>query len=98
MDGTQTPDLADVVLFLGSFTGVDDIVCLSDNKRYQFIPPTTGTRWKGDNSKEKHIDTILCLTFGEHLFSPEGWVIGSSSDSDVCDLQFAKDNQTGISR
>lgn len=98
MDRTQTPGLADVVLFLGHFTGVEDIVSLSDNKRYQFIPPTTGTRWKGDKPREKLTGAILCLTFGEHLFSPEGWVMGSSPDSDVCDLQLAKNNQTGISR
>lgn len=98
MDGTQTPNLADVVLFLGYFTGVDDIISLSDNKRYHFIPPKNGTRWKGDKPKEECIGDILCLTFGEHLFSPEGWVMGSSPDSDVCDVQLAKDNQTGISR
>lgn len=98
MDKIESPGLADIVLFLGSFTGINNIVSLSDNKRYQFIPPTSGTRWKGDKPEEEHTGALLCLTFGEHLFSPEGWVLGSSSDSDVCDLQLAKDNKTGVSR
>ncbi|SPJ75439.1 uncharacterized protein FTOL_05170 [Fusarium torulosum] len=91
-------DLANVVLFLGSFTGVDDIVALSENKRYQFWPPVTCTRWKGRRPAEEPIGPFLCLKFEDHLFSPEGWVFGSLPDPDKCDLQLSKDNSTGISR
>ena len=31
------------------------------------------------------------------MYSPQGWVLGSSDDSDICDLQLAKDNTTGVS-
>ncbi|RBR04170.1 uncharacterized protein FIESC28_11619 [Fusarium coffeatum] len=100
MDETNpTLDLAGVVLFLGSFTGVDDIVSLSDNERYHFSPPATaGAGWKGRKLTQEPKGPFLCLTFGRHLFSPEGWVFGSSSDPDICDVQLAKDNSTGISR
>ncbi|RYC81676.1 hypothetical protein BFJ63_vAg15428 [Fusarium oxysporum f. sp. narcissi] len=95
---TDSLDLANVVLFLGSFNGIDDIVSLSDNKRYHIIPPAASARWEGNESLKGLTGPILCLTFGKHLFSPEGWVLGSSPDPDLCDLQLSKDNSTGISR
>ncbi|KAI5862315.1 hypothetical protein GGS23DRAFT_605630 [Durotheca rogersii] len=52
----------------------------------------------GGESEEHHKGPLLCLAFGEHIFSPEGWILGSAADTDTCDLQLAKDNTTGISR
>ena len=100
MLATKTPDLSKAALFLGSFVGVDDILNMSENSRYEFQPPATDAdiSWRGGQCKEELKPPILCLMIGEHLFDPRGWVIGSHSDSDECDLQVAKNNQTGISR
>lgn len=94
-------DLSKVVLILGSFVGVNDILKLSENSRYEFLPPTgdADVSWKGGQSEEQELEPpFLCLTIREYLFDPQGWVLGSHSDSDECDLQLAVNNQTGISR
>lgn len=101
MSTAKSVDLSKVVVFLGSFDGVDDILKLSENSRYEFVPPTGGTNtsWMGDQSDELELKPpFMCLTIGEHLFDPQGWVLGSHGDSDKCDLQVAENNQTGISR
>lgn len=95
-------DPSDVVLILGNIQGTPDIVALSDNWRYESILPSR------DDGSDAHIwhdqestqskGPFLCLTFGQHMYSPQGWVVGSSPDSDDCDLQVAEDNQTGVSR
>ncbi|GAO17423.1 uncharacterized protein UV8b_06032 [Ustilaginoidea virens] len=92
----QPNDFAKIVLILGSFVGVDGILGLSENSRYAFHPPADDA-WKGGQTQELK-PPFLCLVFGEHLFDPLGWVVGSDGDSDKCDLQVAETNQTGISR
>lgn len=95
MATTEAMDLSHIVLLLGNIMGTSNILKLSKNSRYEFKgrPPT----WKGFQSEELDAP-FLCLRFGKHMFSPQGWVIGSSSDSDECDLQLARDNRTGVSR
>jgi hypothetical protein len=96
----KSDDLAKIVLILGSFVGVDNILGLSENSRYEFQPPQDGQPghgWKGGQTQQL-TPPFLCLRIGEHLFDPLGWVIGSDSDSDKCDVQVAENNQTGISR
>lgn len=103
MATTGVVDLANIVLILGSFKGASNILELSENSRYEFTPPGSDVdpqaNWKGGQSEQQELKApFLCLTFGEHLYSPEGWVAGSSADTDACDLQLAKNNQAGISR
>ncbi|TWU70533.1 hypothetical protein ED733_000309 [Metarhizium rileyi] len=90
-----------VVVILGSFVGVNDILKLSENSRYEFRPSTgnADTSWKGGQPREQELNRpFLALTIGEHLYDPRGWVLGSDRDSDECDLQLAETNQMGISR
>lgn len=54
--------------------------------------------WKGGQEEEQLKGPCLCLRFGYHLFSPDGWVLGCDADAEKCDVQIAKDNTTGISR
>lgn len=95
-------DLANVVLILGSFTGVPDLLDLSENARYEFTPPNNGTDlnedWKRTDLELKPTPPFAALCFGEHLYTPQGWVVGSSNDADACDLRLAETNKTGISR
>lgn len=93
---SRPDNFAKVVLMLGSFVGVDDILGLSENSRYAFRPPGDDA-WKGGQTQEL-TPPFLRLEVKEHLFDPLGWVIGSDSDSDKCDLQVSETNQTGISR
>ncbi|KID82661.1 Calcium/calmodulin-dependent protein kinase type IV [Metarhizium guizhouense ARSEF 977] len=98
---TDVVDNAKVVLILGNFVGADDILSWSDNARFQFNPSmnATGTSWKGGEIDEQELKQLfLCLRIGENLFDPAGWVLGSHDDSDICDIQIATTNQTGISR
>ena len=101
MATTNAVDLSGIVLLLGNIVGSDKIFELSDNSRYEFQPPEGNNdgpvNWRGDQS-DKLTSPFLGLVFGKHMFSPLGWVIGSSDDSDKCDLQLAKDNTTGVSR
>ena len=32
------------------------------------------------------------------MYSPQGWICGSSDDTDICDFQLAHNNQTGVSK
>ncbi|OAA34203.1 Calcium/calmodulin-dependent protein kinase type IV [Metarhizium rileyi] len=101
MSTHETVDLSKVVVILGSFVGVNDILKLSENSRYEFRPPTgnADTSWKGGQPREQELNRpFLALTIGEHLYDPRGWVLGSDRDSDECDLQLAETNQMGISR
>ncbi|OAA34638.1 Protein kinase-like domain protein [Metarhizium rileyi] len=99
---TPTPiDFTDIVLLLANFTGVDDILELSNNLTYSFTPPSNAedpnAAWLGQ-LRDKPKGHILCLKFGEHIFSAEGWVFGSAPDTDAADVQLALDNRTGVSK
>lgn len=102
MAAVTPADLASIVLLLGDFTGVDNIIELSENTRYKFTPPPSNnadpnTNWLGDFTE--HLKgPILCLAFGQDIFSPQGWVGGSADDTDAADIQLAPDNRTGVSR
>lgn len=103
MAATGVLDLANIVLILGSFKGAPNMLELSENSRYELTPPSSDVdpqaNWKGEQSEQQELRApFLCLIFGEHLYSPEGWVASSSADTDACDLQLPKNNQTGISR
>ena len=101
MTTTKDVDPSHIVLLLGTFVGLDNILDLSDNQRYDFHPPEGNVgglaNWKGDQA-DQLTAPFLSLVFGEHMFSPQGWVLGSLDDSNKCDLQVAKDNTTGVSR
>ena len=101
MTTTEAVDLSNIVLLLGNIVGTDKILELSDNSRYEFHLPESNNdgpvNWMGDQS-DKLTAPFLALVFGNHMFSPLGWVIGSSDDTDKCDLQLAKGNTTGVSR
>ncbi|KID93610.1 Calcium/calmodulin-dependent protein kinase type IV, partial [Metarhizium majus ARSEF 297] len=100
MTSPQDIDLCRIVLILGSFECVDEIHELSDNKRYLFLPPNNSDNaaWRGGQSDAHLKPPFFCLTIGEHLFDPTGWILGSHGDSEVCDFQIAGDNQSRISR
>ncbi|ODA79181.1 hypothetical protein RJ55_04773 [Drechmeria coniospora] len=99
---TDQPSLARVVLFLcfGKGSGLDDVLALSENRRYHFAPNdvTDEARWRGGQERRHTEGAVLQLTFGEYMYSPEGWVLGSDTDTDNCDLQISENNETGISR
>lgn len=99
MSTTEVRDLSKVVLIFGTFVGQDDVLDLSDNTRYKFSPPSSDSdaSWRGGLPGGSLRPPFLCLTIGEHLFDPQGWVFGSHADSDVCDVQLVKNNQTGVS-
>ena len=101
MASIREVDLSSIVLLLGDVVGTDGILELSDNSRYAFHPPAYVDNalagWKGNQSIQIAAP-FLSLAFGKHMYSPQGWVLGSSDDSDTCDLQLAKDNTSGISR
>ncbi|KAL7953867.1 hypothetical protein V8C34DRAFT_295942 [Trichoderma compactum] len=101
MSTTTSADLTDVVLFLANFTGIPNIIYLSDNAAFEFEPPSTDVdsdaAWLGELSEEP-TPPILCLKFGKNMFSSEGWVGGSSPDTDAADIQLAPDNRTGVSK
>ncbi|KID85244.1 Calcium/calmodulin-dependent protein kinase type IV, partial [Metarhizium majus ARSEF 297] len=94
-------DLTDIVLLLADFTGVDDILKLSNNSAYSFTPPSNaedpGAAWLGQLSAVPK-GPILCLKFGQGMFSAEGWVFGSAPDTDAADIQLSVDNSTGVSK
>jgi len=89
MATSEAADLARVVLLLGSIVTTDAILELSENRRYEFKPPEDnddGTaNWKGVQSEELDAP-FFRLTFGEHMYSPKGWLVGSSDDTDKCDF------------
>lgn len=98
---SSVSDLSRTLLLLGSFSGIRNILDLSDNARYEFkLPRGDDERladWSG-NQSETLIAPVLALMFGEHMYSPQGWIFGSSDDSDKCDVQLATNNTTVISR
>lgn len=99
MATTKGEDLANIVLILGNFVGTPNILELSDNSRYEFTlsgDKDDDASWKGGQAEELAAP-LLCLKFGENMYSPQGWVLGSLDDTDRCDLQLAKNNETGIS-
>lgn len=97
---TEVKDLANIVLILGNFVGTPNILALSENSRFKFTPPcdeNDNASWKGGQAGELAAP-LVCLKFGENIYSPHGWVLGSSDNTDRCDLQIAENNKTGISR
>jgi hypothetical protein len=75
----QVP-LPEVVLFLGFFEGPDNILELSDNALYEYIPPDEpATAWLGDQRGAPPAGPVLCLSFGRRIYSPEGWIVGAAS-------------------
>jgi len=100
MAPTKTVDLSNVILILGNFKGTPDILTLSENSRYEFTPPVDAfpASWKGGQSKEQELTgPFFALTFGNHYY-PDGCFLGSSGETETCDLQLVKNNETGISR
>ncbi|OAG40895.1 hypothetical protein AYO21_04972 [Fonsecaea monophora] len=92
-----------VTPYTGNFIGTDNISGLSDNARYTLHPPRSNddadelSNWKG-NQSDNISPPFLALSFGKHMYSPQGWIAGSSNDSDICDIQLAKDYTSGVSR
>lgn len=100
MAPTKTVDLSNIFLILGNFKGTPDILTLSENSRYKFTPPVDAlpANWKGGQSEEQELTgPFLALTFGDHYY-PDGCFLGSSGETETCDLQLVKNNKTGISR
>ncbi|KAG8411916.1 hypothetical protein J3458_015210 [Metarhizium acridum] len=70
MSTHETVDLSKVVVILGSFVGVNNILRLSENSRYEFQPPSgnVSTSWKGDQPREQELNPpFIALASGEHL-------------------------------
>lgn len=88
-----------IVLLLGDIEGVADVLALSENTRFEYIPKldNKASGWTGDCS-EVPKRPILSLEFGQNQYDPVGWILGSSDDTDRCDIQLAEDNSTGVSR
>ncbi|KAI9146641.1 Calcium-dependent protein kinase 1 [Paramyrothecium foliicola] len=96
---TSSFSLAEVVLFLGGFEGLDNVLSLSENARYEFVPPDDlEISWLGGRSNGAPAGHVLCLTFGQHIYSPEGWICGSATEVDRADIQIAANNMGGVSR
>ncbi len=99
---TTKVNLADIVLILGSFENADGLLTWSENSRYEFTPPNKDDdpegRWRGGQPAEALKPPFLCLRFDKLPYNPDGWVGGSASTTDECDLQIAESNQSGISR
>lgn len=90
-------DLSTIVLLVGNIRGADGIAQLSENNKYEVRPdPTWDLGWKGGQTELEA--PFFCLFFGKDMYSPEGWTFGSSDDTDLCDIQLAKDNTSGVSR
>ncbi|KAF2158472.1 hypothetical protein M409DRAFT_38227 [Zasmidium cellare ATCC 36951] len=94
-------DLSVFVVIFGNITGSTNFAKIPTNKRYEFCRPQSSegpqAEWRGAQTC-KLFGPFLGLAFGENMFSPDGWILGSSDDPDVCDIQLAKDNRSGISR
>ncbi|KAI1345658.1 kinase-like domain-containing protein [Xylaria sp. FL0043] len=91
-------DLSRYALILGNFINLPDVAKLSENARYLFVPPKGDDNWKGGLSGDV-CGPFLALEIGEHMYSAEGWMIGSSSNTDLCDIQVAvAGDKSGISR
>jgi hypothetical protein len=101
MATSSNVDLSRIVLLFSNIVGTDKILELSENRRYEFQPPEGNdhgpANWSGNQSQMLN-PPFLALKFGEHMFSPQGWIVGSSDDTDKCDVQLAEDNTTGVSR
>lgn len=73
MSTTTSADLTDIVLLLANFTGVPNMIDLSDNAAFEFKPPSKDVdpdaAWLGDLSEEP-ASPILCLEFRKNMFSP----------------------------
>ena len=91
-------DLSRYVLILGNFTSLRNVAQLSENYRYIFSPPKDNDNWKGAMLGEVH-EPFLALEFEKDMYTPDGWMIGSSDDTDRCDIQIAMvGDKSGISR
>ncbi|KIW22073.1 uncharacterized protein PV07_12535 [Cladophialophora immunda] len=101
MTTTVTQDLAGIVLLFGNIEGTDNILELSNNVYFQFHPPQGGAdsleKWRGEQS-ERLNGPFLAFIFGKAMSSPLGWVCGSLGDTKKCDVQLAKNHETGVSR
>ncbi|KAL6887143.1 hypothetical protein HDV57DRAFT_349730 [Trichoderma longibrachiatum] len=95
-------DLSDIVLLIGNVEGTDDILDLSENKRFEYLRPgevsDTEASWRGGQPSVELTGPFLCFVFGLHMFTPGGWICGSLSDSERCDVQLAENNKSGVSR
>ena len=81
--------LSSIVLLLGHIVGTEKILELSENAKYAFRPPEDNGdglgSWIGKQLGEPTAP-ILALMFRKHMYSPQGWVLGSSDDTDQCDI------------
>lgn len=74
-----------IVLFFGNITGTPSVRLLSDNSRYEFIPPADNEKdeipcWR-KYLAEDIAEPIFCLKFGENMYTPQGWDFGSFARS-----------------
>lgn len=92
-------DLSNIVLLFTAVQGMSEVLSLSDNRRFLIKPPKHSHEdfWREGHGRP-HPTSAFALSFGQHIFSPQGWVFGSSSDTDVCDFQLTDGAQTTVSR
>ena len=95
----ETEDCANYFLLFGNIQGTSNVAALSDNARYLLFTSS------GDNSgllenigSSAGERPVFTLTFGRHMFSPGGWTMGSSNNSEICDFQLARSNKTAVSK
>lgn len=92
-----TVDPAKIVLL---FTAPSEsgLTSFSDNERYRLqLPARTDSRFWGDNQMKSSKRPVFGLSFGQYMYSPQGWVFGSAGDTDVCDFQLAGTKEMGVS-
>lgn len=83
ISAAETTDLSRYVLILGNFTNLPDVAKLSENYRYIFTPPKESHNWKEAMTGEVR-GPFLALEFEKDMYNPDGWMIGSSDDTDRC--------------
>ena len=91
-------DLSWYVLILGNFTLLCNVAQLSENYRYIFSPLKDNDNWKGAMLGEVY-EPFLALEYEKDMYTLDGWMIGSSDDTDWCDIQIVMvGDKLGISR
>ena len=92
-------DSASFVLLFNNVQGTSDVAALSENHRYLLCPPNHNDTdfWKNNQSPTAS-GSVFGLCFGQHMYSPDGWTLGRSDDSEVCDFQIAHSKKTAVSK
>ncbi|KXJ84630.1 kinase-like domain-containing protein [Microdochium bolleyi] len=96
--------VADILLCFGDFKQHEDAdqpQALSSNESF-ILDPSQLSSAQQRVLKGDHVDPLpdptFALCFEQNIYSPEGWVFGSSDDTAVSDFQIVADHSSGVSR